>query len=105
MKNITSSHLLVKNIGLLNKLVLIQPFLHLAYHTTITDIVKSNKGIHHEQNVNITINETGPITTSSLLLFSDASHENLSGSGSQGTFILFFQEQSNKVSSLLWRSH
>lgn len=66
----------------------------------VTDTAKANKGIHHaqQQNVNIIINDTGPITTSSLLLFMDASHENFPCGGLQGAFVFFFlwTEQKNK---------
>jgi len=77
-------------------------------NSTVADIKRANKQLKQmqENKVNLLIADTGSLEFSSLLLFCDASHGNLSGGGSQGGFVIFLQGSNDNLSPpLIWRSH
>ena len=72
---------------------------------SLRDIKKANKLLKSLQQIKVVvqISNTGDISSSSLILFSDASHGNLSAGGSQGGFIILLYGN-HQSTPLTWRS-
>lgn len=74
---------------------------------TVADVRRANKQLKNMQQykVSVSISDTGDLTDASIMLYSDASHANLSGGGSQGGFLILLQGGNSKTAPLLWKSH
>ena len=70
------------------------------------DIKNADKLLKSLQQIKVVvrISNTGDISSSSLILFSDASHGSLSAGGSQGGFIILLHGN-HQSTPLTWRSH
>ena len=74
---------------------------------TTNDVKKANKQLQKLQSESgiICISDLEDITQTTLILYSDASHANLSNCASQGGFVIFLCGKNGKSSSLVWTSH
>ena len=76
-------------------------------HATVADVRRANKQLKQLQQTKIAvkISDIGDLEDASLLLYSDASHANLAGGGSQGGFVIFLQGSNSALAPLIWKSH
>ena len=74
---------------------------------TTNDVKQANKQLGKLQSESgiICISDLEDITQTTLILYSDASHANLSNCASQGGFVIFLCGKNGKSSSLVWTSH
>ena len=74
---------------------------------TVADVRRANKQLKNMQQtkVSVKISDTGDWKETSILLYSDASHANLTGGGSQGGFLIMLQGGNSQIAPLLWKSH
>ena len=74
---------------------------------TTNDLKQANKQLRKLQSESgiICISDLEDTTQTTRILYSDASHANLSNCASQGDFVIFLCGKNGKSSSLVWTSH